>query len=151
MSGSIREVIVRAESVIDEFGHAASTRWQYRAAWGEFEGFCVRHGHVSVTGEAVSAFLLLVADEYAQGKIRAWKYKLLRKAALVLSEVSATGTYAWKVTRQSGPNDAIGVLRPVQEQFEGWLAGRALATAKGASWASSLLSTSTLPAVCSSS
>lgn len=129
MSGSIREVIVRAESVIDEFGHAASTRWQYRAAWGEFEGFCAGHGHVSVTGEAVSAFLLLVADEYAQGKIKAWKYKLLRKAALVLSEVSATGSYAWKVTRQSGPNDTIGALRPVQEQFEGWLAGRALATA----------------------
>lgn len=129
MSVSIHEVVLRAESVMEPFGHASSTRWQYRWAWGQFEQFCTRHGYSEIADDAVAAFQRFVADECAQTRIKAWKYKLLRKAVLVLTEVAATGSYVWKVSRRIGPNDSIGVLRPVQERFEGWLASQGLAVA----------------------
>lgn len=127
MSVFIHEAVLRADAVLEPLGHAPSTRWQYRWAWGQFEQFCTRHGYEEVTEDAVAAFQRFVADEYAEARIKLWRFKLLRKAVLVLAEVAATGSYVWKVSRRRGPNDTIGVLRPVQEQFEDWLAGQGLA------------------------
>lgn len=128
MSVSIRELIVRAEAAMVGLGHAPSTRSQYRWAWSQFEGFCVREGLADPIEDAVASFLQFVAAEHREGRVKEWKRKLLRKAVLVLSEVAATGSYQWKLSRQAHPNDALdAVLRPVQEQFEGWLDGQRLA------------------------
>lgn len=128
MSVSIGELIVRAESAMGGLAHAPSTRSQYRWAWSQFELFCSREGLAEPTGDAVALFLRFVAAEHREGRVREWKRKLLRKAALVLAEVAATGSYQWKLSRRVHPNDALdAAFRPVQEQFEAWLDSQPLA------------------------
>lgn len=130
MQVSVGELIVAADSVIVGLGHAPSTLWQYRWAWSQFEVFCAREGVGKVTGDVVPAFLAFVAAGQRDGQLKEWKRKLLRKSVLVLCEVAATGTYRWRMSRQSHPNDVLdGVFRLVQEDFERWLEGRRLATA----------------------
>lgn len=136
MSISVGEVIARADEAVTGLGHAPSTLWQYRWAWSRVEVFCGEHGVVELTDEVVAGFLRWVAVEHAEGRIREWKRKLLRKAMLVLSEVALTGTYTWKVTRGRHRNDGLKeVFGPVQEQFEQWLSGQGLAPATTALYA----------------
>lgn len=128
MSVSIRELVSQAEAATSGLGHAPSTRWQYRWAWSQFEVFCAREGLAEPTEDAVALFLRFVTAEHREGRVKEWKRKLLRKAALVLSEVAATGTYRWKLSRRAHRNDALdAVFRPVQEQFEAWLGSQRLA------------------------
>lgn len=130
MSSSVGDLIARADAVIAGLGHAPSTLWQYRWAWSQFESFCSREGTDEVTDDVVASFLGFVAVEHRQGRIKDWKRKLLRKSALVLSEVAATGSYRWRQSRQAHPNDALSVVfRPVQDQFEVWLDHHRLAVA----------------------
>lgn len=131
MSVSIEELIARADAVVSGFGYAPSTLSQYRWAWSQVKLICFQDPDVTeFTDEIVASFLQFVAAEHREGRIREWKRKLLRKAVLVLSEVARTGTYTWSVSRAVHPNDGLdAMLRPVQEQFEQWLAGRDLAVA----------------------
>jgi integrase len=130
MGGSIGEVISRADAAVSVLGHAPSTLWQYRWAWSQFERFCSCEGVGELTDEVVASFLRFVVVEHREGRIKEWKRKLLRKAVLVLFEVARTGTYTWRVSRQTHPNDGLSsAFRPVQDQFEAWLTGQGLAEA----------------------
>lgn len=130
MSISIGELIVQAEAAMGPLGHAPSTRMQYRWAWSQFARFCSRDAVDEFSEEAVAAFVEFVAAEHRDARMKQWKHKLLRKAALVLSEVARTGSYEWCLSRPAHPNDALdAVFRPVQEQFELWLQGQSLAAA----------------------
>lgn len=130
MSVSIVELIARAEIEVDRLGHAPSTGSQYRWAWSQFELFCSREGIASFTDEVATSFLETVAADHREGRIKEWKRKLLRKAVLVLTEVAATGSYRWGVSRRTHPNDGLeATFRPVQEEFEAWLRTRGLAPA----------------------
>lgn len=130
MSSTICGLIDRAEAVLLELGHAQSTRWQYRWAWNRVAEHCRENGADRLTDEVVASFLEVVAAEFQAGRLKEWKRKLLRKSVLVLAEIHTTGTYQWKFSRQSHPNDALGaVFRPVQEQFEAWLSGQVLSQA----------------------
>ncbi|MDJ0325191.1 hypothetical protein QMG61_15605 [Cryobacterium sp. PH31-AA6] len=128
MSISISQLIVQAETAMGPLGHAPSTRMQYWWAWSQFARFCSRDAVEEFSEEAVDAFIEFVAAEHRAGRYKEWKRRLLRKAALVLSEVARTGSYEWRLSRQTHPNDALNVVfRPVQEQFEQWLQGQSLA------------------------
>ncbi|MGH3631546.1 MAG: tyrosine-type recombinase/integrase [Sciscionella sp.] len=130
MDVHVGEVISRADDSVSGIGHAPSTLWQYRWAWSQIELFCSREGVVELTDDVVASFLRFVAAEHREGRIKEWKRKLLRKAVLVLSEVASTGTYTWKLSRATHPNDVVHPgFRPVQEQFEQWLRGQGLAAA----------------------
>lgn len=131
MTVSIGELIVRAEAAMSGLGHASSTRSQYRWAWHQFEVFCAREGVTGPVEDVVASFLRFVAEEHREGRVKEWKRKLLRKAVLVLSEVAATGSYQWKLSRRVHANDALDdvMFRPVQEQFEAWLDGQRLEAA----------------------
>lgn len=130
MRNSVGDVITRANAVVAGLGHAPSTLWQYRWAWSQFESFCSQEGADEVIDDVVASFLRFVAEEHRQGRIKDWKRKLLRKSALVLLEVAATGSYRWRHSRQVHPNDALSVVfRPVQDHFEVWLDHRRLAPA----------------------
>ena len=126
----IGELISKADTEVLKLDHAASTLMQYRWAWHRFAVFCSEQGITDFTAETVAVYLQFLAKERAEGRFKEWKYKLLRKTTLVLSEVNETGTYQWKLSKQAGPNDALNpVFRPVQEQFEAWLALQGLAQA----------------------
>jgi len=130
VSIAVGEAIARADAAVAGLGHSPSTLSQYRWAWAEFEAFCSRRGITAVTDEAVGEFVDLVAVEFEQGRIKDWKRKLLRKAALVACEVAATGTYRWRLSRRKDANDRLDpVFRPVQERFEAWLGDQRLAVA----------------------
>ncbi|TWP33039.1 tyrosine-type recombinase/integrase [Leekyejoonella antrihumi] len=130
MGVSIGEVIARADAAMDGLGHAPSTRMQYRWAWSQFDKFCAAQHGVVFSDAAADAFLDFVTDEFRVGRFKQWKYKLLRKATLVLGEVAATGSYSWSVARAAGINDGLDArVRPVQQRFEEWLSGRGLAPA----------------------
>jgi integrase len=130
MGVSIGEVIARADAATDGLGHAASTRMQYRWAWSRFERFCGEQGVAVFSDAAADAFVDFVTGEFGAGRFKQWKYKLLRKAVLVLSEVAATGSYRWSVARAAGVDDRLDpAVRPVQERFVSWLAGLNLAAA----------------------
>lgn len=126
----IAELISKSDTEILKLNHAASTLMQYRWAWHRFEVFGDENGITEFTDEALAAYLRFLATERDEGRFKEWKYKLLRKSVLVLSEVQNTGTYQWKLSRHSAPNDKLNpVFRPVQEQFEAWLALQGLAQA----------------------
>ncbi|WP_104080919.1 tyrosine-type recombinase/integrase [Cryobacterium sp. Y11] len=128
MSVSIQELIAQADGAVSGLQHAPSTTMQYRWAWSQFKRFCSRDGIEEFSEEAVAAFIEFVAAEHRAGRYKEWKRRLLRKAALVLSEVARTGSYEWRLSRQKHPNDALnGAFRPVQEQFEQWLQDQSLA------------------------
>lgn len=130
MSVSVDKLIEQADSATSGLGHAASTRGQYRWAWSQFERFCSRQDVEEFSEEVAASFLGVVASEHRAGRFKEWKAKLLRKSVLVLSEVSRTGSYQWRVSRQAHPNEGLdSVFRPVQEQFEVWLEGQGLAVA----------------------
>jgi integrase len=127
---SIVELIARARIEVDRVGHAPSTDSQYLWAWSQFELFCSREGIASFTEDVAASFLEAVAADHREGRIKEWKRRLLRKAVLVLSEVAATGSYRWGVSRRTHPNDGLdATFRPVQEEFEAWLQTRGLAPA----------------------
>ncbi len=124
----IGELIVRADAEIVKLRQAPSTLSQYRWAWRRFEVFCTEGGSAGFTDEVLASYLQFLATELSEGRFKEWKYKLLRKSVLVLSEVQETGTYQWKLSRHAGPNDLLNdVFRPVQEQFEVWLGCQRLA------------------------
>ncbi|MDY7540910.1 hypothetical protein [Cryobacterium sp. 5B3] len=91
MSVSISDVIVQADAAIGPLGHAPSTTMQYRWGWSQFARFCSRDGIEEFFEEAVASFVDFVAAEHRAGRFKDWKHKLLRKAALVLSEVAREG------------------------------------------------------------
>lgn len=124
----IGELISRADTEIVRLNQAASTLMQYRWAWHRFEVFCSENGTIEFTDQALKSYLQFLATERAEGRFKEWKYKLLRKTALVLSEVEHTGTYQWKLSKHIAANDGLNpVFRPVQEHFEAWLAHQGLA------------------------
>lgn len=126
----IAELVSKADTEILRLNHAASTLMQYRWAWHRFEVFCSENGISELTDEALVSYLLFLTTERAEGRVKEWKYKLLRKTALVLAEVNQTGTYRWKISKHATPNDGLNnVFRPVQEHFEAWLTHQSLAQA----------------------
>lgn len=128
MKVPIAELISKADTEVLKLNHAASTLMQYRWAWHRFEVFCFEQGITEFTDDTVATYLHFVAAELASGRCKEWKYKLLRKTALVLSEVNETGTYQWKISKHAGPNDGLNsVFRPIQEHFEQWLTQQGLA------------------------
>lgn len=130
MNIPIYELISKADAEVLKLNHAASTLMQYRWAWHRFEVFCSEQEVTEFTDETVAVYLQFLTTERTEGRFKEWKYKLLRKTALVLSEVNETGTYQWKLSKHAGPNDGLnGVFRPIQERFEGWLTQKGLAEA----------------------
>lgn len=128
MKTPIAELISKADTEILRLNHAASTLMQYRWAWHRFEVFCSENRIIEFTAEALESYLRSLATERDEGRFKEWKYKLLRKTALVLSEVQNTGTYRWKLSKQASPNSGLNtVFRPVQEYFEVWLTLQGLA------------------------
>ncbi len=128
MKVPIGELISKSDTEIVGLNQAASTLMQYRWAWHRFEVFCSEVGITEFTDEALASYLQFLTTERTEGRFKEWKYKLLRKSALVMSEVNQTGTYQWKISKHAGPNDALNeVFRPVQEQFEAWLTHQGLA------------------------
>lgn len=130
MSVRLDELIARADLAVAGLGHSPSTLWQYRWAWSRIGVWCCEHHAEEFTDDVTRSLLEFVTDEFEQGRIKEWKRKLLRKAVLVLSEVAATGSYAWKVSRATHPNDGLdAAFRPVQDQYEQWLTNQGLARA----------------------
>lgn len=126
----IGELIAKSDTEILKLNHAPSTLMQYRWAWHQFEVFCTDEGIIELTEENLASYVRFVAMELSESRFKEWKYKLLRKSALVLWEVQETGTYRWKISRHTSPNDVLNdVFRPVQEQFEAWLSRQRLAQA----------------------
>ncbi|MFI8592761.1 tyrosine-type recombinase/integrase [Dietzia maris] len=132
MSVLLDELVVKADAAISAQGSAPSTLMQYRWAWSQFKKFCADGSadETVVTQDAVTAFVQFVATEHHEGRYKPWKARVLRKAALVLWEVATTGSYQWRLSRPTHPNDGLDVqFRPVQEQYEAWLTSQGLATA----------------------
>lgn len=130
MSTSLDELVVKADAVISAQDSASSTRMQYRWAWARFRSFRSHDGDAVFTEAEASSFVRFVAAEHRAGRYKGWKAKLLRKAVLVPSEVAATGSYQWRLSKQTHPNDVLdAVFRPVQEQFETWPESQELAVA----------------------
>lgn len=128
MKTPISELISKADIEIVELNHAPSTLWQYRWAWQRFEVFCSEQGIHELTDEALAMYLQFLTTQHSEGQLKEWKYKLLRKSALVLSEVNQTGTYQWKISKHIAANDGLNsAFRPVQEQFQSWLTHQGLA------------------------
>ncbi|NVM97011.1 tyrosine-type recombinase/integrase [Arthrobacter wenxiniae] len=124
----IGELIAKSDTEMIRLNQAPSTLMQYRRAWHRFEVFCSEEGITEFTDEALASYLKFLATERGEGRFKEWKYKVLHKSALVLSEVNQTGTYQWKISKNAAPNDALNdVFHPVQEHFEAWLTHQCLA------------------------
>lgn len=130
MGISIHQLVSLADAETGKLNHAASTRMQYRWAWNAFVRFCVQRDVVEFSVETVDLYLQDVQAAFDAGQFKAWKYRLLRKTALVLLEVHTTGSYQWKISPGHHPNDGLdGGFRAVQDAFQVWLTTQRLALA----------------------
>lgn len=128
MNLPIEKLISKSDIEILKLNHATSTLHQYRWAWQRFAEFGASTGYTEFTDELLTDYMTFISTEFESAQLKPWKYKLLRKSALVLSEVQKTGTYRWKLSRHTVPNDALNdVFRPIQEQFETWLSLQGIA------------------------
>ncbi len=105
MNVCVGEAIARVDALVSEQGYSQSTLWQYRWAWSQVEEFCSQRDVTELTDEVVVSFCEFVASEHKEGRIKEWKRKLLRRAVLVLSEVTKNGSFTWTVFRAAHPND----------------------------------------------
>ncbi len=91
----INYLIVYSEHLIRKYNLTDSTIGQYRHAWIDIRRYCLDCGSTFYRKEILLSFVQESTFLYETQKMEQWKWKINRKAALVLIEVAETGEFQW--------------------------------------------------------
>lgn len=97
-------VITQTRKALKPYGHSASTRWQYEYAWRQFKQYCVTQGSPAFSARLAEQYVLSLRDQYEHGILRPWKFKLFRKAIVLLVQYVETGAVSWTHLPQWRPS-----------------------------------------------
>jgi integrase len=89
-------LIYRAESEMNYLQLSSSTRWQYMQAWRELYIFLYLREDTAFDRSNYNAFIEDSDQKHQEGILHNWKWKIRRRATLVLLEVADTGSFKWK-------------------------------------------------------
>ena len=99
---SFQELVEHTKRVMEPLGHSPSTRWHYDYAWRHLGDFFARHGETTFDAELAQQFVLEIREQYEQGAMKFWKFKLLRKSVEVLLDCQRTGCVTWRYASRWG-------------------------------------------------
>ena len=92
-------LIVYSEALLRPLNNSKSTIGQYKHSWTDFRKYCEDHYEGKYCKESLNEYLSL-NDQLLESKQRmTWKWKINRKAVLVLQQVAMTGEYHWMIQR----------------------------------------------------
>jgi len=116
-------LIVKTEVEMSHVGLSESTMGQYRHAWMDVYRFFYGHGSTVYDQGVVEEFIRQATMARDEGRMMEWKWKINRKAALVLVEVASTGRFAWSLAREP-----VGLFDPgldqVRRDYLSWVGRR---------------------------
>jgi integrase len=108
-------LIVKADMEIRHIGHSESTIWQYRQAWRYIHKYAAQRNSEYYNELLIDEYIQEINVRRSEGSLNEWKWKINRKAALVLLEVARTGHFRWKISRgkQVGTSQGIESVRSI--------------------------------------
>lgn len=103
----LSDLIDVAIAEMQKLNHSKSTTGQYRKAMQRILNYFIDHSESQYSRNLMEQFIHETLVQFANGLLGKWRYKIRRKAALVLIEVAETGTYCWHLQRTCSPNDFL--------------------------------------------
>lgn len=91
----LTDLIVETKKAITPLGHSPSTVYQYGLAWDELAAYFKRNNQEIFSEDLAHQFVKQTTDNFMEGKLKTWKFKLYRLATNILLEVYQTGGYKW--------------------------------------------------------
>lgn len=88
-------LIAQTRAALEPLGHSPSTRWQYDYAWRQFHHYGSAQGLTVFSPELAERYVQEIRYQYEHGALKPWKFKLFRKAAVLLVECYETGGVRW--------------------------------------------------------
>ena len=107
-------LIRRAEQEMQYLQLSFSTNWQYMQAWRELYISLYLRGDTLFERNKCASFIEDANQKSRDGLLHEWKWKIRRRAALVLIEVADTGRFKWKLftsRKVCCPEETLEVLR----------------------------------------
>jgi len=93
-----------------------STMGQYRHAWVDIRRFFQANHSAEYCEQLLQRFINEIELKRNDGSMKDWKWKINRKAALVLIEVANTGQFQWKVIG-NGTGCATMEMETIRQQY----------------------------------
>ena len=102
-------------------GHRPSTVWQYEYAWRQFRAYATTGGGSVFSLALVADYLQELRQQYEAGTLKAWRFKLARKAVALLTQQWETGAVHWTHlppwTQAELPLHHAAILTPYTEHL----------------------------------
>ena len=92
---SLEDLIAHTKEAIAPFRYSKSTLGQYDYAWEELRSYFISHDSSSFSVDLAGRFVDEAREKYEQGELKAWRFKLIRKATDLLVQFHENGTVQW--------------------------------------------------------
>lgn len=94
-SVSLDTLIADTRTAVQPLGHRPSTVWQYEYAWRHFRAYATARGAVVFSAALAAEYLQACRQQYEAGTVKAWRFKLARKAVSLLAQQADRGEVRW--------------------------------------------------------
>ncbi len=95
MHRSVSDLIAETRTALEPFGYRPSTTWQLEYAWRLFEAYGVARGTTTFSTGLAAEYLQELRQQYEDGAVKMWRFKLARKALALLMQQWETGEVQW--------------------------------------------------------
>lgn len=90
-------IIVKAEMEMKYLHLSESSMGQYRHCWNKIIDYCTKLDIGSFDKVILDSYISDITEKYHNGTMKAWKWKINRKAIYILYEIAQTGEYHWRL------------------------------------------------------
>lgn len=94
-SQCLHALIAETRVALMPLGHRPSTVWQYDYAWRCFEAYATTRGTAAFSTALAADYLQELRQGYEAGALKAWRFKLARKAVVFVTQQWETGEVRW--------------------------------------------------------
>jgi integrase len=109
-------LIVKAEAEMQHLNQTDSTMGQYRHAWMDVRRYFREHKTSMYDEQLLQQFIREIRSKRNDGSMKEWKWKINRKAALVLIEVANSGRFHWAIARENMIGSSPEI-EPIRDQY----------------------------------
>lgn len=110
-------LIDKARHEMEYLSLSKSTLGQYIHAWKDIYRYFYINGSTLVCTSTLMDFTDAITVKRDRGQMILWKWKISRKAALILIEVAETGRFQWKVARKIPPQSIDSRIEEIRKQY----------------------------------
>lgn len=105
----IDQLIVKAEIEMRYLHLTDSTIGQYKHSWMGIRRYFYNAGVDGYSESLLKCYIKQRSMQFSNGSIKEWKWKIDRKAALVLMEVAKTGCFIWKLVNRDVSGSSVQI------------------------------------------